>query len=170
MQPDGGRVVIGQAGTGGSLTVNGPITGASVIGATYQDVAEWVPAADSLAAGTVVVLSSTKINEVVPSAFPYDTTVAGVVSEHPGIILGKAGPDKAQIATTGRVKVKADASHAPIRIGDLLVTSDIVGTAMKSEAMQINGRPFHQPGTIIGKALEPLESGTGEVLVLLSLQ
>lgn len=29
---------------------------------------------------------------------------------------------------------------------------------------------IHCPGTIIGKALEPLASGTGEILVLLSLQ
>jgi hypothetical protein len=36
--------------------------------------------------------------------------------------------------------------------------------------MMINGRPFHSPGTLIGKALEPLEKGTGEILVLLSLQ
>ena len=41
---------------------------------------------------------------------------------------------------------------------------------MKSEPMEINGRRFHQPGTIIGKALEPLDAGTGEILVLLSLQ
>jgi hypothetical protein len=36
--------------------------------------------------------------------------------------------------------------------------------------MEINGRQFHQPGTIIGKALEPLDGGVGEILVLLSLQ
>jgi hypothetical protein len=29
---------------------------------------------------------------------------------------------------------------------------------------------IHRPGTIIGKALEPLEGGVGEILVLLSLQ
>jgi hypothetical protein len=41
---------------------------------------------------------------------------------------------------------------------------------MRSEPMSINGRPFHQPGTILGKALEPLEGGVGEILVLLSMQ
>jgi hypothetical protein len=46
----------------------------------------------------------------------------------------------------------------------------MAGTAMKSEPMAINGRSFHQPGTIIGKALEPLEGGIGEILVLLSMQ
>ncbi len=73
-------------------------------------------------------------------------------------------------ATTGRVKVKVDASAGPIRVGDLLVTSDKPGMAMKSQPVDFNGRKFHQPGTIIGKALEPLAGGTGEILVLLSMQ
>lgn len=149
----------------GNITTTGTITGA-----VYQDLAEWVPAAETLLPGTVVVLNPEKKNEVIASSEAYDTTVAGVVSEHPGIVLGKSGADKAQVATTGRVKVKVDARRAAIRIGDLLVTSDVSGTAMKSEPMEINGRRFHQPGTIVGKALEPLESGTGEILVLLSLQ
>jgi hypothetical protein len=29
---------------------------------------------------------------------------------------------------------------------------------------------MHRPGTLIGKALEPLSEGEGEILVLLSLQ
>jgi hypothetical protein len=154
----------------GNMTVSGNITGAKVIGAVYQDLAEWVPATNDMAPGTVVVLNAGKTNEVMPSARQYDTTVAGVVSANPGIILGTAGDDKEQIATTGRVKVRVDARSAAIRVGDLLVTSDIAGTAMRSQPMEINGRQFHQPGTIIGKALEPLEGGIGEILVLLSMQ
>ena len=34
----------------------------------------------------------------------------------------------------------------------------------------LGGTQIHRPGTIIGKALEPLDKGTGEILVLLSLQ
>jgi hypothetical protein len=154
----------------GNITATGSITGATVLGAIYQDLAEWVPATTDMAPGTVVVLNVAKGNEVMPSSAPYDTTVAGVVSAQPGIVLGVAGDDKEQIATTGRVKVRVDARNAPIRVGDLLVTSSVSGTAMRSEPMAINGRNFHQPGTIIGKALEPLESGTGEILVLLSMQ
>jgi hypothetical protein len=41
---------------------------------------------------------------------------------------------------------------------------------MVSEPMEINGRKFHQPGTILGKALEPLAKGEKDILVLLSLQ
>lgn len=97
---------------------------------------------------------------------PYDTAVAGVVSEQPGITLGIAGPDKLQIATTGRVKVRVDATNGSIDVGDLLVTSDVAGTAMRSVPTVFNGRYFHQPGTLIGKALEPLEKGVGEILVV----
>ncbi len=160
----------GNMTVGGNMVVNGNITGVKVIGAVYQDIAEWVPATTDMAPGTVVVLNAGESNEVMPSSRQYDTTVAGVVSANPGIILGNAGDDKEQIATTGRVKVRVDARSAAIRVGDLLVTSDIAGTAMRSQPMEINGRQFHQPGTIIGKALEPLDEGIGEILVLLSMQ
>jgi hypothetical protein len=116
------------------------------------------------------VLDTEQSNQVTTSKQPYDTRVAGVVSAQPGVILGEAGENKAMIATTGRVKVKVDATRSPIKLGDLLVTSDREGMAMKSEPLMIQGRPFHSPGTLIGKALEPLANGTGEILVLLSLQ
>ena len=85
-------------------------------------------------------------------------------------MLGEAGDDKVKVATTGRVKVRVDATASPIRIGDLLVTSGKEGTAMRSEAVSIGGIEIHRPGTLIGKALEPLAEGEGEILVLLSLQ
>jgi len=50
------------------------------------------------------------------------------------------------------------------------VTGDAEGVAMRSEPVTLGARQFHAPGTIIGKALEPLEKGMGEILVLLSLQ
>jgi hypothetical protein len=143
---------------------------ARVIGALYQDVAEWVPAAVDMEPGTVVVLNSAKANEVLPSAVEYDSRVAGVVSARPGLILGEAGVSKEMIATTGRVRVRVDARRNPIAIGDLLVTSGHSGAAMKSIPLDLAGTPIHRPGTIIGKALEPLASGEGEILVLLSLQ
>jgi hypothetical protein len=154
----------------GDITTAGSITGAKVINAVFQDVAEWVPATEALPPGTVVVLNPAKGSQVAPSRVAYDTTVAGVVSEHPGIVLGVETADKAQIATTGRVRVKVDASRNPIRVGDLLVTSNLAGTAMRSVPVDVAGIAMHRPGTIVGKALEPLENGTGEILVLLSLQ
>ena len=153
----------------GDANFVGTVTGTN-IKAHYQDVAEWVSSTTDLAPGTVVILNREGKNEVMASATAYDTTVAGVVSAQPGISLGFEGEGKEQIATTGRVKVRVDARNKPVRVGDLLVTSDLSGTAMRSEPMDLNGRPFHQPGTIIGKALEPLDGGVGEILVLLSMQ
>ena len=34
----------------------------------------------------------------------------------------------------------------------------------------LDGTTFYLPGTILGKALEPLEEGTGVILVLVTLQ
>jgi hypothetical protein len=154
----------------GNLVATGSITGAQVINAVFQDLAEWVPATTDMTPGTVVVLNPARANEVMVSGRAYDTSVAGVVSAQPGILLGVAGEEKEQIATTGRVRVRVDATKGAVKIGDLLVTSGKPGMAMRSEPMEINGRAFHQPGTIIGKALEDLAGGEGEILVLLSLQ
>jgi hypothetical protein len=153
----------------GNIDAAGTITGGT-INAKYQDVAEWVESSQALPAGTVVVLDHTRTNQVVASSQSYDTRVAGVVSAQPGITLGEKGESKVLVATTGRVKVKVDASAGPIHIGDLLVTSDVAGVAKKSESINLGGVQFHRPGTLIGKALEPLATGTGEILVLLSLQ
>ncbi len=152
------------------LDIAGNVNVSGNIAAKYQDVAEWVAATETMEPGTVVVLNPEKPNEVMPSIRSYDTAVAGIVSANPGLILGEPAKSKAQIATSGRVRVKAIATSQPIHIGDLLVTSGKRGMAMKSEPIEIGARSFHQPGTIIGKALEPLSNGEGEILVLLSLQ
>jgi hypothetical protein len=165
-----GNVGIGTGTLATALHVVGDITVTGNINAKYQDVAEWMSSTQRLAAGMVVVLDPARSNHVLASTSSYDTRVAGVISERPGLALGEAGEGKVLVATTGRVKVRVDATHSPIRIGDLIVTSDAEGVAMRSEPVVVGGRKIHAPGTIIGKALEPLAGGIGEVLVLLSLQ
>lgn len=155
--------------TTAGVTMKGTVSADNII-AKYQDVAEWVPSAEPLDAGTVVVLDSTHSNRVTASGSAYDTRVAGVVSDKPGFLLGEESATKEKVATTGRVKVKVDASYGTIHIGDLLVSSPIAGTAMVSSPVEVAGIKMHRPGTIIGKALEPMVSGRGEILVLLSLQ
>lgn len=165
-----GYVGIGTADPTEQLHVVGNINVTGNINAKYQDIAEWVPSSDDLEPGTVVVLDAALGNGVMASTTAYDTKVAGVVSAQPGITLGESGASKEQVATTGRVRVKVDASPARIAVGDLLVTSDRPGYAMRSIPVEMAGIAMHRPGTIVGKALEPLVSGEGEILVLLSLQ
>jgi hypothetical protein len=154
----------------GDLKVSGNAVVAGNIAAKYQDIAEWVPSERPMAAGTVVSLDVTRSNAVTASARAYDTHVAGVVSAQTGVVLGERGEGKVLVATTGRVKVRVDASRHPVKIGDLLVTSGKPGVAMKSVPVKMGRTRLHRPGTMIGKALEPLARGEGEILVLLSLQ
>lgn len=165
-----GNVGIGTASPTALLDVNGDINVTGNIAAKYQDFAEWVPSTNDLAPGTVVVLNLEKSNEVMASMKPYDSAVAGVVSDKPGVLLGEGSATKEKVATSGRVKVRVDATKTPIHIGDLLVTSDKPGFAMKSIPVEVAGVQMHRPGTIVGKALESISSGEGEILVLLSLQ
>ena len=165
-----GNVGIGTTNPNNKLHVAGSITVDGNINAKYQDVAEWVDSSQHLVAGTVVVLDPAKSNQVIASSEAYDSRVAGVISAQPGLALGEAGEGRVLVANSGRVKVKVDATNGPIQIGDLLVTSDKSGVAMKSVPVEFGGVRMHRPGTLIGKALEPLAQGTGEILVLLSLQ
>jgi hypothetical protein len=165
-----GALTVGGTISSGTINVTGDVSATGIIHARYQDLAEWVPARLAMPAGTVVVLDPEQSNQVMPSARSYDTRVAGVISAQPGVLLGEAGAGKVMVATTGRVRVKVDATNGSIRVGDLLVTSDREGIAMRSKPLDLGGTPIHRPGTLIGKALEPLAKGVGEILVLLSLQ
>jgi hypothetical protein len=166
-----GNIGIGAVpGATEKLRVAGNVVVDGNIGAKYQDVAEWVETAVPLDAGTVVIVDPTRPNRVVPSPRAYDTRVAGAVSAQPGLILGEKSEGKVTVAQSGRVRVKADASYGAIKIGDLLVTSPTTGYAMRSRPMRVDGKAVHRPGTLLGKALEALPSGKGDILVLLTLQ
>jgi len=56
-----------------------------------------------------------------------------------------------------------DTTAEPIRIGDLLTTSGSEGHAMRASDR------LSAFGAVIGKALSPLNAGTGLVLVLVGL-
>jgi hypothetical protein len=129
-----------------------------------------VPTRQRLTAGTLVVIDPTATNTVVAVDHAYDTKVVGVVTERPGVILGEGGENKAKVAQSGRVKVKVDAQYGAIAPGDLLVSSPTQGHAMRSMPMVLGETQIHRPGTLIGKALEGLDAGQGEILVFLTIQ
>jgi hypothetical protein len=127
------------------------------------DIAEYFPVAEDPEPGTVMVIGED--SKLQSSTKAYDTTVAGIVSTAPGVSLGTnetGNVGEKLIAVAGRVPCKVDATYAPIEPGDLLTTSDTPGYAMKATDPQI--------GTILGKALEPLDSGTAVIEVLVTLQ
>ena len=165
-----GNVGIGTFSPTAKLHVAGDAQVDGNLAARYQDVAEWVQAPSLLPPGVVVVVDPQSRNQVLPASEPYDTRVAGVVSLRPGLLLGEAGEGKVKVAHSGRVKVKVDAGYGPVAVGDLLATSPTPGHAMRSIPLELAGTLIHRPGTLLGKALEPLEAGQGEILVLLTLQ
>ena len=71
---------------------------------------------------------------------------------------------KLPLAMIGIVPCKVSAENGAISRGDLLVTSSTAAHAMKGTDMT------RMTGAIVGKALEPLASGTGTIVVAVTLQ
>lgn len=123
------------------------------------------------APGMVVCIDAANPGELVVCGQAYSTVVAGVISGaggvQPGMVMGQEGTaadGEHPVALTGRVYVQVDASQGAIRPGDLLTTSATPGHAMKAADRD------RAQGAILGKAMTALDSGTGLVLVLVSLQ
>ena len=121
--------------------------------------------------GSVVSIDPGSPGDLRVSDRAYDRRVAGVISGaggvKPGMLMGQRGSEadgEHPVALTGRVYVKVDASHGAIEPGDLLTSSPTPGHAMK---VTDHARAT---GAILGKAMTGLESGTGMVLLLVSLQ
>ena len=136
-----------------------------------SDVAEFMPVTGDVSSGTVLIIGSD--GKLQPSTTSYDTRVAGIVSTAPGVSLGakeEGNPGDALIAVAGRVPCKVDANFGAIHPGDVLSTSDNPGFAMKAEPVNIGDIKIYKPSTILGKAMGTLESGTGTIEVLVTLQ
>jgi hypothetical protein len=135
---------------------------------TYQspaaDFAELLPAVDGLAPGDVLAIGAD--GRLQRSTEAYQTTVVGVYSTQPAF-LGGAGEaadgSEVPLAVVGVVPVKASAENGPIQPGDLLVAAGSPGYAM-----QAGENP--PQGSVLGKALAGLASGTGTIQMLVSLQ
>ncbi|HET8948805.1 MAG TPA: hypothetical protein VFQ07_17635 [Candidatus Polarisedimenticolia bacterium] len=79
-----------------------------------------------------------------------------------GIAVSPAAGGQVEVAYGSVVEVRADAGYGRIVAGDLLVSSPTPGAARTA--------PAAEPGTILGKALEPLDSGLGTIRVLVTLR
>jgi hypothetical protein len=121
-------------------------------------------------AGTVVSIDPEHPGKLKKCAAAYDRKVAGIVSGANGVHPGISMIDEQQleagenVALSGRVYVKANASAGQIAPGDFLTSSAIPGEAMKAADVK------RAQGSILGKAMTPLDESTGMVLVLVTLQ
>jgi hypothetical protein len=166
----------------GHVTADGAYSGSGA------DMAEMIAVADGAATvepGDVMVIDPGSTRAVVASTAPHSTLVAGIYSTKPGFIgaerewdrPGTTGEaegggytlldmatefDEIPMAVVGIVPCKVSDENGPIRPGDLLVTSATPGHAMRDDDPRI--------GTVLGKALESLDSGTGLIRVLVTLQ
>jgi hypothetical protein len=124
-----------------------------------------VAAACPVDAGTVLVMDGAEALR--PCDRAYDRRVAGIVSgaggRRPGLILNGRQAKGAAVALMGRVFCKVDATNEAIEVGDLLTTSLTIGHAMKASDAS------RAAGTILGKAMGALQSGTGLIPVLVAL-
>jgi hypothetical protein len=141
--------------------------------------------ADALEPGDVLVIDTSSRMAVSRSDEARSRLVAGVYSTKPGFVCSErewdepdpSAPDgvllhdlesrasdygEVPVAVVGIVPCKVSAENGPIQVGDLLVSSDTPGHAMRDQ------NPG--PGTVIGKALEPHQSGRGTIRILVTLQ
>jgi len=158
--------------------------------ADFAEMLRVASGARSVEPGDVLVIDTSEARSVALSTRAHSTLVAGVCSTRPGFVgserawdlpadpasgaapggepltADRAGMaaqhEEVPVALVGIVPCKVTAANGPIRPGDLLVTSAQPGHAMRTDAPR--------PGTVLGKALDTLESGTGVIKVLVKLQ
>ncbi|MEL6820130.1 MAG: hypothetical protein AAFP70_00115 [Calditrichota bacterium] len=152
-------------------------------GADFAEMVEVVDGYRSTEPGDVMVISTRKDRSMEKSSSARSTSVMGIYSTKPGFIGSerqwdspssdkqstthdmkymKENFNEVPLAVVGIVPCKVSAENGPIERGDLLVTASLPGHAMKD----IDPKN----GTVVGKALGSLSSGTGVIRVLVTLQ
>lgn len=165
----------------GNAYADGAFTGG---GADFAEMIKASMGAQSLEAGDVLVIDPSNPRSVMTTTTPRSTLAAGIYSTKPGFVGSERDWDKAvadtdesgtytrpemkemfgeiPLAVVGIVPCKVSAENGAINPGDLLVTSSTPGHAMRDEKPGV--------GTVIGKSLESLASGSGVIRVLVTLQ
>jgi hypothetical protein len=167
----------------GDVTADGAFYGG---GADFAEIVKVGAGAASVEAGDVMVIDPQARRGFARSARARSTRVAGVYSTQPGHVASNRDWDAVErelrpgqdpntpvldlareideipLAVMGIVPCKASAENGPIAAGDLLVTAATPGHAMRGTDVGI--------GMVLGKALEPLQSGTGLIEIMVTLQ
>ncbi|MDQ7087075.1 MAG: hypothetical protein Q9Q13_04095 [Acidobacteriota bacterium] len=112
-----------------------------------------MPVSGAVEAGMLLALDPRRAGGLRVAASMGDPGIVGIAA------AGADGAGEVLVLGTGFASVRVDAGYGAIVPGDLLVSSPTAGHAMR--ALEV------VPGTIVGKALEPLETGKGTIRVLL---
>jgi len=145
------------------VTGAGDVKAHGTFNAGGVDYADRLPADPGLEPGDVVAIGPEGILQ--KSNRANDAAVAGVFSTRPGVEghrQSERGPT-VPVALAGVIPVSVTAENGAIAAGDLLVSSSTPGRAMKAP-------PSPAPGTVIGKAMQPLEAGSGSIEMLVMLR
>ena len=168
---DSGHGIYGSSRSGMAGYFDGHIQVTGEIRMDGADFAEEFDVPPDVAPGTVMVIGGA--GQLIISRDSYDKRVAGVIAGagrfRPGMVLDTGGdiPDngaRQAISLMGKTYCMVDATVDPVAIGDLLTTSDKPGCAMRATDRE---RAF---GSIIGKALAPLDVGQQLIPILVALQ
>jgi hypothetical protein len=158
---------------GGDAQIDGTLYGknggaVTLSGGDYAEAVNVMGSSHMYEPGDVLVLGDESNGEVQKSNKPYSTMVSGVYATRPGLIGRRqalnASVDAIPMGMVGIVPTKVTAENGAIHKGDLLVTSSKSGYAMKGTDRN------RMLGAVIGKALGDLDSGTGVIEVLVTLQ
>jgi hypothetical protein len=168
-----GNILVLQNGTGnvwrvdnsGSQWMNGTMhTG----GADFAEAVEAIPSPQSYEPGDLLAIATSSDRMVELSSEPYSTRVIGVYATKPGVLASRHGLDASgkeiPVAMIGIVPAKASAENGPIQRGDLLVSAATPGCVMRATDRQ------RLVGAVVGKAMQPLESGVSVIEIAVTLQ
>ena len=185
------NVGLGTASAGERLEVNGNIklsanSGGSVIfpdgtvqatawngvlsGGDYAESVNVSGDREEYEPGDVIVIDPASEGKFLKSSTPYSTGVTGIYSTKPGVVGRRQHTarehmkEEVPMAMTGIVPTKVSAENGPIKPGDLLVSSSKPGYAMKGTDRS------QMLGAVIGKAIGHLDSGTGIIEAVVTLQ
>ena len=152
----------GGASASGTITGQWTFSGGSALTlpsgtrSYYADIAERYTSDQDCSPGTVMMFGGSA--EVTACREINSSRVAGIVTTDPAQILNSELENSVAIALVGRVPCRV---VGKISKGDLLVSGDLIGTAISTV--------FPKPGALVGKALEDYDSediGTIEVMVV----
>jgi hypothetical protein len=159
--------------SGGSITFQDGTTQSSaytgvVCGGDYAESVDVTGSRANYEPGDVLVIDPNAHGRFLKGNQAYSTLVAGIFSTKPGTVGRRQtttkSADEVPMAVVGIVPTKVSAENGAIKDGDLLVASSTLGHAMKGTDRS------KMLGAVIGKALGSLESGTGVIEVLVTLQ